>query len=128
MENSRGAKRFDGQFVQSRRFVRVREKTPFRSENYLDFLAHYDAELVQVDGPIMVARCKTGIELPLEQKGKLQMLRLLLDEFGTVDGANRAIGNYKASHADSPQIREYTLISRSVCRYALGVSSGRERF
>ena len=76
----------------------VRER-PSRSKNYLDFLAHYDAELVQIDGPIMVARCKTGIELPLEQKGKLQMVALLLDEFGTIDGANEAIGNYKASHS-----------------------------
>lgn len=76
----------------------MREK-PFRSKNYLEFLAHYDAELVQVDGPIMVARCKTGIELPLEQKGKRQMVTALLDEFGTIDGANEAIGNYKASHS-----------------------------
>jgi len=98
MENGAGAGSFNGQFVQSRRFIRVKEK-PFRSKNYLDFLAHYDAELVQIDGPITVARCKTGIELPLEQKGKLQMVTLLLDEFGTVDGANKAIGNYKASHS-----------------------------
>lgn len=98
MEKSGGPKSFNGQFVQSRRFVRTKE-TPFRSKRYLDFLAHYDAELVQIDGPIMVARCKTGIELPLEQRGKRQMVRLLLDEFGTIDGANRAIGNYKASHS-----------------------------
>jgi hypothetical protein len=98
MENNAGARNFNGHSAQSRRFARAKEK-PFRSESYLDFLAHYDAELVQIDGPIMVARCKTGIELPLEQKGKHQMVTLLLDEFGTVDGANKAIGNYKASHS-----------------------------
>jgi hypothetical protein len=98
MESGTGAKSSNGHFVPRRHFAREKEK-PFRSKNYLDFLAHYDAELVQIDGPIMVARCKTGIELPLEQKGKLQMVTLLLDEFGTVDGANKAIGNYKASHS-----------------------------
>ena len=98
MENSTGAKSFNGQFVQSRRFIRTKEK-PVRSKNYLDFLAHYDAELVQIDGPIVVARRETGIELHLEQKGKLQMVALLLEEFGTVDGANKAIGTYKALHS-----------------------------
>ena len=73
MENSKGAKSFNGHFIPSRRFIHVKE-TPFRSKNYLDFLAHYDAELVQIERPIMVVRCKTGIELPLEQKGKLQMV------------------------------------------------------
>ena len=97
MENGRSAGSFSGQFVPRRHFTRQKEE-PFRSKNYLEFLVHYDAELVQVDGPIMVVRCKTGLELPLEQKGKLQMVRLLLDEFGTVDGANEAIGNYRASH------------------------------
>ncbi len=98
MENSSDPRSFNGHFVPRRQFTRKREK-PFRSKKYLEFLAHYDAELVQIDGPIMVARCKTGIELPLEHKGKLQMLTLLLDEFGTVDGANEAIGNYKTSHS-----------------------------
>jgi len=98
MENSMDVKSLNGHFVPRRHFTHEREK-PFRSKHYLELLAHYDAELVQVDGPIMVARCKTGIELPLEQKGKLQMVTLLLDEFGTVDGANEAIGNYKASHS-----------------------------
>jgi hypothetical protein len=98
MENRTGARSLNGQFVQSRRFIRVKEK-PFRSKSYLDFLAHYDAELVQIDGLTTVARCKTGIELPLEQKGKRQMVTLLLDEFRTIAGANEAIGNYKASHS-----------------------------
>ena len=73
MENSTSAKTFNGQFVPRRSFVRVKEK-PSRTKNYLEFLAHYDAELVQTDGSIMVVRCKTGTELPLEQKGKLQMV------------------------------------------------------
>jgi hypothetical protein len=98
MENSTGAKSFNGHFVPRRHFIPERER-PSRSKNYLDFLAHYDAELAQIDGLIMVARCKTGIELPLEQKGKRHMVTFLLDEFGTVDGANEAIGNYKASHS-----------------------------
>ena len=98
MENITDAKRFNGHFVPRRHFIPERER-PSRSTNYLDFLAHYDAELVQIDGLIMVTRCKTGIELPLEQKGKLHMVTFLLDEFGTVDGANEAIARYKASHS-----------------------------
>ena len=98
MENSTGVKPFNGQFFPRRSFVRGKEK-PFRTKNYLEFLAHYDAELVQIDGLTTVARCKTGIELPLEQKGKRQMVTLLLDEFRTIAGANEAIGNYKASHS-----------------------------
>jgi hypothetical protein len=91
-------KSFNGQFVPRAHFTPERER-PSRSKDYLDFLAHYDAELVQIDGLIMVARCKTGIELPLEQKGKRHMVTFLLDEFGAADGADEAIGNYKASHS-----------------------------
>jgi hypothetical protein len=90
-------KPFGGQFVRRRNCVSAREK-PTPSRNYLELLAHYDAELVQIDGPITV-RYKTGTELPLEQKGKLQMVKLLLEEFGTVDGANKAIENYKITHS-----------------------------
>jgi hypothetical protein len=97
MENSTGEKTFNGQFLRRRPSVRVKEKS-FRTKNYLEFLAHYDAELVQIDGLVMVVRCKTGTELPLEQKGKLQMVNALIDEFATVDGTNKAIGNYKISH------------------------------
>jgi hypothetical protein len=97
MENSTGVKTFNGQFLRRRPSVRVKEKS-FRTKNYLEFLAHYDAELVQIDGLVMVVRCKTGTELPLEQKGKLQMVNALIDEFATVDGTNKAIGNYKISH------------------------------
>ena len=100
MENTRAAKSFNGHFVPRRHFTVERER-PSRSKNYLDFLAHYDAELVKIDGLITVTRCKTGIELPLEQKGKLHMVTSLLDEFGTVDGTNEAIALYKASHSFS---------------------------
>jgi hypothetical protein len=98
MENSTSVKTFNGQFLPRRTFMRTKEKQ-FRTKNYLEFLVHYDAELVQIDGPVMVVRCKTGTELPLEQKGKLQMVKALLDEFATVDGTNKAIGNYKVAHS-----------------------------
>ena len=97
MENSTSVKTFNGQFLPRRTFMRTKEKQ-FRTKNYLEFLVHYDAELVQTDGPIMVVRRKTGTELPLGQTGKLQMVKALLDEFATVDGTNEAIGNYKVSH------------------------------
>ena len=86
------------QLFLKRNFIRWKEK-PSRTNNYLEFLAHYDAELVQIDGPIMVVRRKTGTELPLVHTGKLLMVKALLDEFGTVDGANKAIESYKASHS-----------------------------
>ena len=98
MENTPRAKSFIGHLVPRRHFTLERER-PSRSKNYLDFLAHYDAHLLQIDGLIVVTRCKTGIELPLEQKAKLHMVTFLLDEFGTVDGANEAIAHYKASHS-----------------------------
>ena len=98
MEDRTSARPFNGQSVPRRNFVREKEK-PFRTKNYLEFLAHYDAELTQIDGPIMVVRRETGSELPLEQKGKLLMVKLLLDEFGTVDGTNKAVVSYKASHS-----------------------------
>ena len=97
MENSTGMKNFNDRFFPKRTVIRTKEK-PFRTKKYLDFLVHYDAELSQVDGPIMVVKSKTGVELPLEQKGKLQMVRALLDEFSTVQGANDAIESYRASH------------------------------
>jgi hypothetical protein len=98
MDNSTGTRTFNGQFVPRKNFIRWKEK-PFRTKNYLEFLAHYDAELVQTAGPIMVVRCKTGTELPLEQKAKLLMVKLLLDEFGSVDETNKAIENHKTSHS-----------------------------
>ncbi len=91
-------KPFGGQFARKRNCVYKREE-PSPSKNYLELLAHYHAQLVQIDGPITVVSCETGTELPLEQKGKLQIVKLLLEEFGTVDGANEAIQDYKASHS-----------------------------
>jgi len=66
---------------------------------YLDLLVHYDAYLTKTGTLITVIRCKTGTELPLVHTGKLLMVRALFDEFGTVDGANKAIESYKASHS-----------------------------
>ena len=97
MEGNPSVKVFNGH-TPRRNFKRWKEK-PFRTKNYVEFLAHYDAELKQTDGPIAVVRCKTGTELPLEQRGKLLMVKLLLDEFGTVDEANKAIGDCKASRS-----------------------------
>ncbi len=98
MEDNTPAKSLDGHVVPRRRFAPEKEK-PSRSRVYLELLAHYDAGLVQTDGSILVVRCKTGAALPLEQRGKRQMVTLLLDEFGTVDGANEAIENYKVSRS-----------------------------
>ncbi len=69
------------------------------SSRYLDLLAHYNAELVQNNGTIVVRSCGTGTALPFEKRGKLLMVKLLLEEFGTVDAANAAIQDYKSSHS-----------------------------
>ncbi len=98
MKNSTSVKAIKGQPAPRRGFSREKEEH-LEVKPYLDFLAHYDAELVRINGTIVVVRYKTGTELPLEQKGKLQMLKQLLDEFATVDGVNAAIGNYKASRS-----------------------------
>jgi hypothetical protein len=98
MTNSTSTKALHSQFSPRRSFARKKEEH-LPAKRYLDFLAHYDVELVQTDGPITVVRCKTGVELRLEPKGKLQMLTLLLGEFGTLDQANKAIQNYKVSHS-----------------------------
>jgi hypothetical protein len=98
MPNGTNAKLFSSQFIPRRSFAREKEEH-LHAKPYLDFLAHYDVELVQTNGPIAVVRCDTGIELPLEPKGKLHMLKLLLSEFGTLDRANKAIRSYKASHS-----------------------------
>jgi hypothetical protein len=98
MEDSKIGKVTMSPFPPKKCFSRWKEK-PLRSKAYLEFLSHYDAELRQTDGPITIVRRKTGIELPLEQKGKLQMVRLLLDEFGTIDQSNKAIGDYGTTHS-----------------------------
>lgn len=98
MVNSKSTNALQGQFLSRRGFTRRKEEH-LPAKRYLDFLAHYDVELVQTDGPIAVVRCKTGTELRLEPKGKLQMLTLLLGEFGTLERTNEAIQDYKASHS-----------------------------
>jgi hypothetical protein len=98
MANSSSAKDLNSRFIPRRSFTREKEEH-LNAKDYLDFLAHYDAQLVQTGGPIMIIRCKTGAELPLEPKGRLQMLKLLLGEYGTLDLANKAIQKYKASHS-----------------------------
>lgn len=98
MVNSAGVKAFHSQFVPRRAFGRKKEEH-VHAKAYLDLLAHYDVELVQTDGPITLVKCKTGIQLPLEPKGKLKMLTLLLGEFVTLDETNKAIQNYKISHS-----------------------------
>jgi hypothetical protein len=98
MEDSTWGKTITSQYAPRKGFTRWKEK-PFRSKDYLEFLAHYDAGLQQTEGLISIVRFKTGAELPLEQKGKLLMVKALLDEFGTVCRANDAIATYKSSHS-----------------------------
>jgi hypothetical protein len=96
MESVTGTKTAEGEPARRGSFARWKEK-PARTNGYLDFLAHYDAELMRINGTVTVVRHATGAELPLEQKGKLIMVKLLLDEFGTVDGINKAIEDYRDS-------------------------------
>jgi hypothetical protein len=98
MANGKSTKALQGQCIPRRSFTRKKEEHQ-PAKHYLDFLAHYDVELVQTDGVITVVRGKTGTELRLEPKGKLQMLTPLFGEFGTLDQTNKAIQNYKASHS-----------------------------
>lgn len=88
----------NGAFVPRRTFARLKGK-PFRTNHYVEMLAHYDAELRQAGGPIMVVRRQAGTELPLEHKGKLIMVRRLLDEFTTIDAVNQAIADCKSTQA-----------------------------
>jgi hypothetical protein len=97
MANSTSENTFSSQCMPRRSYKRKREEH-LHAKPYLDFLAHYDVELVKTDGPIMIVGCKTGAELPLEPKGKFHMVELLLHEFGTLDMTNKAIKNYKVLH------------------------------
>jgi hypothetical protein len=98
MTNSTSANTFGSPFNPRRSYKREKEQH-LHAKPYLDFLAHYDVELVKNNGPITIVKCKTGAELPLEPKGKLHMLELLLREFGTLDMANEAIKSYKTLHS-----------------------------
>jgi hypothetical protein len=97
MEHGTGEKTSSFQSVRRGGFMHTKQEH-LPAKPYLDILVHYDAELVQVNGTIGIVRRATGIELPLEQRGKLQLLKILLDEFVTVDEVNAAISKYKASH------------------------------
>ena len=99
MANSTSTKALQGQSIPRRSFTRKKEEH-LPAKHYLDFLAHYDVELVQTDGPITVVRCKTGTELRLEPKGKLQMLTLLLGEFGTL---SRPTKRYRTTKSHTPE-------------------------
>jgi hypothetical protein len=98
MDESARTRAINGRFAPKRGLTPWKER-PSRTTGYVEFLAHFDAELRTTDGPVTVVRRKTGVELPLEEKGKLSMVRLLLDEFGTIDGVNDAIGSYLNTHS-----------------------------
>ena len=78
--------------------MREKEKQT-QVKQYLDLLVHYDARLVKGGQSALVVTQKTGIELPLDLKGRLLMVKLLLSEFGSVEAVNRRIERYRASHA-----------------------------
>ena len=69
MEDGRTERTFDGQPARRRNnmFMYGKEEQ-VRTKSFLEILAHYDARLlVQTEGPMVVVRRKTGVELPLEQ-------------------------------------------------------------
>jgi len=66
---------------------------------YLELLAHYDARLAASGKSAIVVAQKTGTELPLDRKGRLLMVKLLLGEFGSVEEINRRTERYRASHS-----------------------------
>ena len=78
--------------------MREKEKQT-QVKQYLDLLVHYDAKLVKSGQPALVVTQKTGAELPLDRKGMLLMVKLLLSEFGSVEAVNRRLDRYRASHA-----------------------------
>ena len=97
MQNDTGEKTMNFHFVRKGTFTREKEEH-LQAKPYLDLLAHFNAELIQTGASVTIVKHDTGDELPLEQRGKLQMVQLLLREFGTVDGVNAAIGKYRALH------------------------------
>lgn len=78
--------------------MREKEKQT-QVKQYLDLLVHYDAKLVKSGQSALVVTEKTGAELPLDHKGRLLVVKLLLSEFGSVEVVNRKIERYRASHA-----------------------------
>lgn len=95
MEDTAKMKTIGGQspWTRSSRFQKERQ---FQTVKYLEVLAHYDAKLIQNEGPITFVRSTTGAELPFEGKAKLLMLQQLLKEFGSIDGTNEAVKQFKS--------------------------------
>jgi len=70
-----------------------------RVDRYLELLIHYDANLTRIGNSVTITKCKTGVELPMDLKGRQGMVKLLLDELGTVEAVNKEMENYRAFHA-----------------------------
>ncbi len=70
-----------------------------RVNRYLELLIHYDANLTRIGNSITITECKTGVELPMDFKGRQGMVKLLLDELGTVEAVNKEMESYRAVHA-----------------------------
>jgi len=66
---------------------------------YLELLAHYGARLVASGKSARVVTQKTGAELPLDRRGRLLMVKLLLDEFGSAEAVNQRVERYRASYS-----------------------------
>jgi hypothetical protein len=98
MEDNTGETASNLHFVRKGSFRREKEDH-LQAKPHLDFLAHYNAELIEINGTIAIVHRGTEDELPLEKRGKLQLLRVLVDEFVTVGAINAAIDRYKASHS-----------------------------
>jgi hypothetical protein len=78
--------------------MREKEKQT-QVKQYLDLLVHYDAKLVKSGLSALVVTQKTGAELPLDREGRLLMVKLLLDECGSVEAVNERVQRYRASHS-----------------------------
>ena len=96
MEGNAKVKTIGGQSPRTRNSTFQKERQ-FQTAKYLEVLAHYDARLIQNEGPITFVRSTTGAELPFEGKAKLFMLQQLLKEFGSIDGTNEAVKQFKSS-------------------------------
>ena len=71
----------------------------YRVEHCLRFLARYHARLVQKGEFETIQTPKAEAELPMAQRPKERVARLLLEEFGTVMAVNKGIESYRASHS-----------------------------
>lgn len=96
MEGNAKVKTIGGQSPWTRS-VAFQKGKQFQTAKYLEILAHYDAKLIRNEGPIMFVRSTNGAELPFEGKAKLLMLQQLLKEFGSIEGTNAAVKQFKSS-------------------------------